>query len=213
MRPVRILAVVLLAGFASFPQVSHAQFNWYAGLDIGQSKADASIAEFQFNTAALQDDGSDTGFRLRVGYEFGRFFAAEIGYADFGDFVFDFDPGFCPGGAPQPCPFSARTSIDGFVTNGVGRLPIGEHWAIYARLGWFSLRVKTRVPGIVDDSENMDGLQTGLGVSYRAGDHWELLLDYTKFEQVDLGLTVGGGVGVFSFGDTELTSLGLNYRW
>lgn len=205
----------LLAAVAGLPQIARAQDGWYAGLDFGQSGADAEITEFVVGNPAAQDEGSDTGFRVRGGYQFSRYFAAEAGYVDFGDFEFDFDPAFCPIGVPEPCPFSTRTSIDGFFANLIGRLPIGDRWALYAHLGWFRLSVKTGELGAggIDETGDMDGLQSGLSVGYHLADHWELLLDYSKFEQFDLGLGLGGGVGVFSFGDTQLTSLGINYHW
>jgi len=215
MNPTKLLAVALLAGIAGLPQIVRAQNGWYAGLDVGKSEADASITEFVVGNPAAQDEGSDTGFRLRFGYQFSRYLSAEAGYVDFGDFEFDFDPQFCPIGVPEPCPFSTRTSISGFVTNVIGRLPLGSSWTIYARLGWFRLRVDTGEvgPGGINATGDMDGLHSAIGVGYHLTDHWELLLDYSKFEEFDLGLTVGGALGAFSFGDTRLTSLGVNYRW
>jgi hypothetical protein len=44
-------------------------------------------------------------------------------------------------------------------------------------------------------------------------EHWELLLDYTQHEQLDFGVTFAGSLGFYDFGDTRLTSPGVNYRW
>jgi hypothetical protein len=53
----------------------------------------------------------------------------------------------------------------------------------------------------------------GIGAGYRFNEHWEVMLDYSGFEQMDFGLTLGGAFGVYDLGETTLTSLGVNYRW
>jgi OOP family OmpA-OmpF porin len=211
----KLPGAVLLAGIACLPQSAIAR-GWYAGLDAGLSEADAEISEAFIGAPVTDDaDASSSGIRVRFGYQFARFFAAEIGYADFGDFDYDFEPDTCPVGGPEPCPFSATTSISGIMINAVGTLPLGDRWTLNGRAGWSRMRVKNRELGTsgIDDSTRKDGFQVGIGVGYRVNEHWELLLDYTKFEQLDLGLNLGGAFGYYDFGDTRLTSLGLNYRW
>jgi hypothetical protein len=92
---------------------------------------------------------------------------------------------------------------------------LGASWSINGRLGGFRMKMRTHESGNagVADSGNHGGLQYGLGVGYRMNEHWRVQLDWTRYEEVDLGLTFGGGIGVFSFGQSELTSLGVEYHW
>jgi len=115
---------------------------WYAGLDAGSANSDASVNEYGFfgDTTARGSD-TTTGWRLRGGYQFGRFFALEVAYVDFGEVDYHFDPDDCPFGAPGPCPFDVRSSSSGFVGTVRGILPIGDHWFMDAGLGYGKMRV------------------------------------------------------------------------
>jgi OmpA-OmpF porin, OOP family len=215
MKTLELLGAALVASVA-WVQPSAAAGGWYAGFDAGLSEADAEISEVFIGAPATDDaDASSTGFRVRFGYQFARYIAAEIGYADFGDFDYEFDPDTCPVGGPDPCPFNATTSISGLQVNAVGTLPLGDRWTINARAGWSRLRVKHSELATVgiDNSTTKDGFHVGIGVGYAVSEHWDVLLDYTKYEQLDLGLSLGGAFGYYDFGDTRLTSLGVNYRW
>ncbi len=53
----------------------------------------------------------------------------------------------------------------------------------------------------------------GIGGGYRFNEHWEVLLDYSEYNQEDFGLTLAAHFGVYDLGETSVTSLGVNYRW
>lgn len=212
----KLLAMALLVGL---PAMTHAQSGWYAGVDVGSARSDVEIDEY-FLIGATTDrgSGSTTGFRLHGGYRMGRFFALDLAYVDFGQFENHFDPDDCPNGAPGPCPFDARTSINGFVGSAVGILPIGDHWFLNARMGFARIKVDTREIGGASGAggnSNVanDGFHYSIGGGYRFNDHWEVVLDYSGYDQFDLGVTFGGAFGVYNLGETTMTSLGVNYRW
>jgi opacity protein-like surface antigen len=198
------------------PCLAQAQGGWYAGLDVGAARSDAEIDEYAFFGETTDRASSDTtGFRLRGGYRFGRFFAMELTYVDFGQFESHFDPDDCPNGAAGPCPVDVRTSVNGIVANFVGILPLGEHWFLNARAGLGNIKIDTRAVGAIDldNSTDNDSLSYGIGGGYRFNDHWEVLFDYSGFDQFDLGLTLSGDFGAYNLGETTMTSLGVNYRW
>jgi OmpA-OmpF porin, OOP family len=215
MNALKLLGAVLIVSVANVPQSATAG-GWYAGLDVGLSEADAEISSL-FGVAATTDDAdaSSSGFRLRFGYQFIRYIAVEVGYADFGDFDYEFEPTTCPVSDPAPCPFRTTTSMSGVQVDAVGTLPIGERWSINGRVGWARTSVKNSelATAGIDRSTTKDGFHVGIGAGYRLNDHWDLLFDYTKYEQLDLGLDLGGAYGSYDFGDARLTSLGINYRW
>jgi len=213
MNRTKLLASGAFALFVAAMQPAHAQ-GWYAGLDVGRSRSDAEFTEFLFGNASSERTANSTAVQLRVGYQPWTHFAIEAGFADFGDFDFDFDPPQCGGGAPS-CPFTTRTSVRGLMVNVVGTLPLGPSWALNARAGLMQMNVDIRELGSggTRNSEYHGSLLFGLGAMYRVAEHWNVSLDWRRFEQLDLGLTLGGGVGAFVGGNLQLTSLGVEYRW
>jgi OOP family OmpA-OmpF porin len=189
---------------------------WYAGLDVGAAHSDTEIDEYIFfGDTTARSSGSTTGMRLHGGYQFGRFFALDLAYVDFGQFENHFDPDDCPNGAPGPCPLDVRTSINGFIGSIVGILPIGEHWLLDMRLGYGTMRIKTNEiagAGLDADTTNA-GFHFGVGGGYRFNEHWDVRVDYSSYDQEDLGVTLAGTFGAYNLGQTTMTALGVNYRW
>lgn len=213
MNVIKLLATALLG---CLPALTQAQGGVYAGIDVGAARSDVTIEEYVFFGATTdRASGSTTGFRLRGGYQFGRFFALEAGYVDFGQFENHFDPDDCPNGAPGPCPLEARTSVSGIFGGAVGILPLGERWLLTARLGYVRMKIDTQEIGAtgLDGSTDSDGLHYGIAAGYRFNDHWTALLDYSGYDQADFGLTLDGSFGAYDLGETTMTSLGVNYRW
>jgi OOP family OmpA-OmpF porin len=208
--------IELLAAFALvLPMLSHAQ-GWYAGLDVGSARSDSTIDEhFLLDDTTARASGTTTGFRLRGGYQFGRFFALEAAYVDFGEFKNHFEPDDCPVGAPGPCPLDVRTSISGLVATLRGIVPIGDHWYLDGRLGWGKMDVDVNEiggSGLGTNDEN-PAFHYGIGGGYRFSDHWEIALDFSEYNQEDLGLTLAGDFGIYDLGETSVTSVGISYRW
>jgi OmpA-OmpF porin, OOP family len=212
MRTIKLLIAMLALIFPAFAQAQ----GWYAGLDVGGARSDAEIDEYILLGATTdRASGSTTGFRLHGGYQFGRFFALDVAYVDFGQFENHFDPDDCPFGAPGPCPLDVRTSINGVIGSLVGIVPIGEHWLLDARIGYGQMKIKTEEIGGagLDGSTTNPGFHFGIGGGYRFGEHWEIRLDYSSYDQEDLGLTLGGDFGSYNLGETTMTAVGVNYRW
>jgi len=116
MKQTKLLAAVALI----LPAMAHGQ-GWYAGIDVGDARSDSSIDESPiFAATTARSSGSTTGFRLRGGYQFGRFVAVELAYVDFGDVESHFDPSDCANGSPGPCPFDVRSSQSGLIGTVVG---------------------------------------------------------------------------------------------
>jgi hypothetical protein len=210
----KFLGATLLA---CIPLVAHADKGWYVGFDAGRSKADAEIQEHLFGEVTAKDVGTSSGINLRGGYQFGTYFALELSYADMGDFDYSFDPDDCPRGSPGPCPFSVSTSFSGFTGSLVGILPVGERWSFQARMGMFNMKATSRqlAGGDLRDSSNEGGLQWGLGAGLKLDEHWNFLLNYSTYQQLDLGFgfNVIGDFGTYDLGDTSLASIGINYLW
>jgi OmpA-OmpF porin, OOP family len=211
----KLMAAALLA---CLPVVAGASPGWYVGIDAGKTQADAEIKDFLFlGDSSDEDTASSTGFQLRGGYQFGRFFALELGVIDLGDFEYSFDPDDCPFGTGDSCELSVSTAIRGFTLSMVGILPLGDHWSLRARVGMSQMHTTSRQLNDGGSSESTDesGLQVSVGAGYKIDEHWEFLLNHTRIDALDFGFGVNssGAFGVYDVGDTSMTSIGVNYHW
>src|SRR5712671_7092564 len=82
-----ILATVGFAAAAAFAGAALAQDKTqetgaYAGLSIGQAKGKDSCSAFA--GSGISCDDKDTAWKIFGGYQFMRYLAAEVAYADFG---------------------------------------------------------------------------------------------------------------------------------
>jgi len=210
MKKNQLLAVLALAS----PMMAHAS-GWYAGLDVGSAQTEAKIDEYAlFGDTTARASDTTVGFRVRGGYQFGKYFALEVAYVDFGEVEYHFDPDDCPFGAPGPCPFNVRTSMNGYVGTLRGILPIGEHWFLDARLGIGKMNFRAHEIGGASTSASDDNEagHYGIGGGYRFKGGWEAVFDYSEYVQSDWG-SLGGNSGSYKLGENSVTSLGLSYRW
>jgi OOP family OmpA-OmpF porin len=185
----------------------------YVGLDVASSRAEGGLS-------GAETTERSTGFAIRFGYQFNRYLAAEIGYADFGDFDFEYRPSTCPGRPPGGCDIDTHTSLHGPLANVVGLIPLSDRWALKARAGVFLAEVSTQETGPgaptsppVHFSDSNNGLHFGAAVTYRFNDNLDAEIGWTYFEQLGLGLGLGGGATVFSQGSSSLASVGIAYRF
>jgi OmpA-OmpF porin, OOP family len=211
MRMTKLLATLALV----LPVMSHAG-EWYAGLDLGSARSDGKVNEYGFfGATTAQGTDSTTSWRVRGGYQFGRFFALELAYVDLGEVEYHFEPDNCPNGASGPCPFNVRSSSTGFVGTLRGMVPIGDRWFLDARLGYGKMDVDADQVGsaATNVSNENAAFHYGIGGGFRFNEHWEILLDYSEYNQEDWGDTLTGTSGAYDLGEASVTSLGIGYRW
>lgn len=179
------LALVAITGFAHdvesgakphthwWLEMADLDLSWYAGAGVGQSR---------FGDYTIPNDGSfisqskdDTGTTLRLfgGMGVGKFLALELGYVDFGEASFRAQSDGS-GGTWNAGPQSIKIGVDGYDVSLVGRLPIGEAWGLFVKLGetWWDaeapLVVDSQCCGAFDVTLSDDGNEFtyGGGVQY-----------------------------------------------
>jgi opacity protein-like surface antigen len=193
---------------------------FYVGADAGSSKLEADESDQFLGPDTGRRSESDTGFRARFGYRFSRFFAAELGYVDFGELTVTDAPYACPQGVPATtCTFNLTSSTRGPVITFVASWPFAARWSLDGRVGALHAEVDTSSfdPEIAasrrHSSESNTALQYGLGLRFELGEHADVSLDWARFDQIGLGLGLGGDATFFDLGSSQLTSLGLTYRF
>lgn len=159
---------------------------WYAGVSIAQSRfTDWSVARSLDDGSYVSagEDGEDTGVRVFGAVEFG-YVGVELGYADLGEASY---AARSDGSGSTWAAGAIRESmaVAAYDLSLIGRLPIGETWAVFARVGRFVYRVDGRISGTDQvngpfsyrASENGDEMLYGGGFEYRMP-AWRLIASY-----------------------------------
>lgn len=146
------LAILGLASAMAFAGPALAQdTGFYAGLSFGQSSLDLDCS------GVPQCDDSDSAWRILGGYRFNRNLAAELGYINFGEFVFG------DGGAN-----SVSVEATGFELVAVGMWPVSNEFSVYGKIGLFRWDTDATGTGVFAGSVSDSGtdLTFGAGVQY-----------------------------------------------
>jgi opacity protein-like surface antigen len=145
------LALTLLA-VAATTLSTGAMAQFYVSGDIGQGHASVDCS------GIASCSKNDTAFKVTGGYKFGKGFAAEVGYVDFGNATGN-DQGV-----------SAQIGAKAFTVGGAYELPFAPQWNGVARLGLAS--VETKISGSIaglggySQSETNTEAYYGLGVNF-----------------------------------------------
>jgi len=151
-----------LAAFASASLLlaagAHAQP--YIGLSIGQTDFDQSITEGLITSGTV--DNKDSGLKIYGGYQFNPNLALELAYVNLGEVSYS--------GTFFATPVTGgKVKASGLNFSGVGILPLGDEFALFAKLGLFAWDAKASdTTGGVPFSATADGADVsfGLGASY-----------------------------------------------
>jgi len=154
-----------------------------SGVYLGASVGESSQSGGEF-------DGSDTSFKVLVGYSINRYLAAESGYVDAGrqtDSADDAD---------------IAIESDGFFVAALARLPLGDYVAPFAKVGYafYDSKVTISDDGMTfSGSESDEDLLYGIGCEFKLGDHFRLRAEYEQVDVPDADFEIISLTGVFQF--------------
>jgi OOP family OmpA-OmpF porin len=159
----------LIAGSAYAAEEDAAAPGWYIG--VGAGKSTIKVSEVGF-------DESDTAYKVFGGFSFNQYFALEAAYLDSGN------PSMAIGTA------SVDASITGLNMSLVGRIPIGDSFALFGKLGYASYKweVRGRLNGntlLSEDGSDSD-MSYGFGASFTIGKRFVLGAEYEVIDITDL---------------------------
>ena len=149
----KIAIAMLLSAVVAAPSVAA---DMYVGVNVGSAKIDASNLD------------STTSFALLGGYTFNEYFAAEIGYTDFGSKDYQDPAG----------PFSVKSSA--WNISGVGSYPFNEQFSVFAKLGIASATTDTS-----GSSTSKSDLTYGIGGQFNVNKQVGIRLGYDVYKVAD----------------------------
>ena len=124
--------------------------------DLEDTLSNAGVAS-QNVTSGVED--TDIGYQAMFGYRFKRYFAAELGLAQFGsmDVTASGDVDFDDGDGFLPTKLKVAYSVGGLVVSAVGILPLHDRFEMFGRLGYLFASVQQKF------SASIDGQNAGSG--------------------------------------------------
>lgn len=119
---------------------AQAQPGFYAGASIGST-------DFELDDGQLASD--DIGYKVFGGYDFNRYFGVELAYFDGGALVEDL--------------FDLELGVSGFISSAIGRVPLGDSFALFARLGYsaYDIDVDSSFLGLQSQDDSGSDLDEG----------------------------------------------------
>ena len=175
-RTVFALGAFVFAGSAAAQQPSMSSF--YIGGTVGQS-------DYKDGCSGIADcDEKDTAWRILGGYQFNRYFAAELGYSDLGEAS------------------GAGATVEGkaWEVVGIGSYPIVDKFSVYGKLGLYRGELK-----------GPSGEETNNDVTYGVGLQYDFLKNVGVRGEWQRYSKMGGGN--IAETDVDVLSVGVVYRF
>ncbi|HYV85363.1 MAG TPA: outer membrane beta-barrel protein [Patescibacteria group bacterium] len=138
----------------------------------------ASAAKTNLKVDELGDsfDSSDTTYKAFAGFRFFKFFGLEGGYVDFGN--------------QNDTTSGIDLSVDATAWDlfAVGVLPLGKHFELFGKFGYFRWDRNAEASGAVTDSDSSSGNNPvyGAGMAFVFGKHFAVRLEYEKYQMSDV---------------------------
>ena len=181
---------------------------WYLGGNIGQSRAkidDARITAQLPGSVSINDNNSDTAYKLFGGYQFNRNFAVEGGYFNLGKFGYTATT--MPAGS-----LTGNIKLQGLNIDAVGMLPLADRFSVFGRLGLqyaqakdeFSSSGVVNMPTNPNPSKNATNYKAGLGLQYDFNRSLGMRVEAERYRIDD---------AVGNKGDINMYSVGLVYHF
>jgi OOP family OmpA-OmpF porin len=195
------LKFALVAGalLAASPAMAADDSGWYIGAGLGNFALSSENIAFdvngdEFNTGR-DFDGSDFAFKILGGWQWNQYIAFEGEYFDGGTAEDKFDFNYL-GDDGQ---LTIETDTNGWVFSGLGILPLGESFNVFAKLGFVYWDVEAKgVLKYADIQESASlGSESGTDFAWGIGGTWNMtdnmglraewqVFEISDFNSVDL---------------------------
>jgi OOP family OmpA-OmpF porin len=142
----------------------------------------------------LSSSTKDTsiGYQATFGFRFNRYFAAELGLAQYGSLTSTARADMDFGGGFVPASVSLKFSAGGPVISAVGILPLGEKFELYGRLGYLFTSSERELSSRVDGQNGSFGSAKGdsqdpvyaVGFAWHVNQIYSVRAEFQKLDQL-----------------------------
>lgn len=191
-------------------ETSAQDFGFYLGGNVGRTQANwDTTGGFVIPGGTLNSinqDTSETAWKLYAGYQFTKYLGVEAEYVDFGRYNFNGTATVPPVGFA----FNGNVKIDGYGLVGVGTLPLSDSFSVLGKLGVFyshesgSLTVLGLSAG---GSDNKTRATYGVGLKYAFNHNLSVRAEIERFP--GMGSSSGNTENV----NVNLYSIGVGYKF
>jgi hypothetical protein len=163
-----------------------------------QSASEQFVVDFLVDTGnpirniTTSTEEKDMGYNATFGYRFTRYFAAEVGLAQFGEVSstanseMDFGDGF------EPTSLKLAFSAGGPMISALGILPLNDKFEFFGRVGYlFTSSERELTSRVSGDGGNLGGIKgdsqdlvLGVGVAWNFNQVYSARLEYQKLDEV-----------------------------
>jgi hypothetical protein len=153
-----LLLGILVLGL--LPKTAHAEV--VLGASAGEAGIDVTSTEF---------DESDFSWKAFAGFRFIKYFGMKVEYLDLG--------------SPEASlPSIGDVAVQGTAWNvaAEGVLPIGEHFELFATLGYVFWEFDSSDSGILSDDDSGEDLNYGVGGAFIIGKHVGIRAEWQRFD-------------------------------
>ncbi|MDH5619528.1 MAG: porin family protein [Gammaproteobacteria bacterium] len=144
--------------------------------------ASVGSAELSEDFDGFDVDVDSTAYRITAGWRFSDYLAVEGGYHNFGDF----EQPFNIAGTPTDVSLKA----DGFTIGGIGSLPLGDRFALFARAGAFFWDGDADINNVTQAKPEDTNLYLGAGARLALSERLSLTADASRYDLDDTSSTV-----------------------
>ena len=184
---VAILSLVALA-FAGPALSQQKESGIYIGGALGQAEQSDQCSS---TAAGVSCDNKDSAWKIFGGFQFSRYFAAELGYANLGE------------ASASAGAVSATDEATAIELVALGMFPVVERFSIFGKLGLYrgELERTSNNPLIATGSNSQTDFTFGLGVRFDVTHNIGLRAEWQRY--IDLG----------EITDVDLFSIGVQFRF
>lgn len=207
------LLAMISAVFASTAAAQGQGF--FAGLGVGRSSADVTeitrqdvlgVGFSSLNSFQNGSNTSDTAWNFYGGYRFNPIVAAEVIYANFGEFSrYASGSGLTSSSGTINFNLNSNLKITGFGASALVGVPLKDRWNIFAKPGLFYWDAKETITATTNSTlsgstdKKGTSLSFGLGTAYAFTDKISARLEWEEFFDVgDKGTTGKSNVNLFA---------------
>lgn len=176
---------------------------WYAGASAGWSRYTDNCPNAIPVGVSCDDSGG--AYSVFGGYQFIRYFGVELGYVDLGK----------AGAATPSAGTTESVKARGLELLGVGALPIGSRFELYAKAGVYVVDVDYACSGctsISSLSETASDFTYGIGAIVSFSKNFGLRLQYQRYQDVGFDTAIGS-TAIKDKGDIDAFTVGLIFRF